>query len=119
MKLFALFFFAVINCAFAAVQNFDLVNESGRDINSVYLAREGETNWGEDILDYDQELYDGHTVHVKFDNDEEAQWWYIKVVFVGGKWVTWDTKFNLFRVYRMTVESDSSGGYHIYYQYTQ
>jgi hypothetical protein len=118
MKLFALFFFAVINCAFAAVQDFDLVNESGRDINNVYLAAQGDTEWGDDVLRQYDILHDGQTVHIRFDNEENAQWWFVKIVFVGGKWVSWDTKFNLFRVYRMTVEL-GEGGYHIYYQYTQ
>jgi hypothetical protein len=114
MKLFAFIFFALASIACAAIQNFDLVNESGSTISDLYLARPGE-NWSDNILLDD--LEDGNTVLVRFSNDEDTIWWRVRIKFADGDYFSWPTQFNLLKVYRITVQADSDGKYHLYYQY--
>ncbi len=57
--------------SFAQVFDFTLYNETGYDIDFVYVAPADDDEWGEDVLGEGQ-LADGESVEITFDKDYEA-----------------------------------------------
>lgn len=57
--------------SFAQVFDFTLSNETGYDIESVYVAPSDADEWGEDVLG-DEILEDGDSVEIQFDKEIEA-----------------------------------------------
>lgn len=75
--------------------DFTLHNQTGYEINEVYVSPSNRNAWEEDILGQDT-LADGATVDITFSRQKQALW-DLKVVFMNGKDAVW-TKFDLSQI---------------------
>ena len=81
-------------------QDFTLHNETGLEINEVYISPANNEDWEEDILGKDT-LASGDTVDITFSRRHEDLW-DLKVVFKNGKSNVW-SKLNLSRITDVTI----------------
>jgi hypothetical protein len=81
-------------------QDFTLHNETGREINEVYISPTGNEDWEEDILGKDT-VASGDSVDITFSRRREDLW-DLKVVFNNGKSNVW-SKLNLSRITDVTI----------------
>lgn len=92
---------AVGGTAKAGVQDFDLVNRSGRTIEQIYVSRVSTNSWENDVLGRFV-LLSGYSKHVTFSSDYPGCRFDVKVVFSDGSSLTdWDV--NLCQVGRLSV----------------
>jgi hypothetical protein len=68
--------------------DFTLVNQTGVDIYMVFISPSEEDDWGEDVLKIDV-LEDGVSVELKFDEEQEAELWDLKVEDEDGNAIVW------------------------------
>lgn len=87
--------------AVAGDQDFTLVNKTGYEINKVFGRESGTRDWGSDILGRDT-LDDGESVLIKFDHDENACKWDMRVVYSDNDTSTW-TGLNLCKISKVTL----------------
>jgi hypothetical protein len=70
--------------------DFKLINDTGHEINSVYLAPSGSEEWGDDILGKGVRLGDGESTDITFSRAaEKMQDWHLMVQFNDGSTMTW------------------------------
>ncbi len=91
----------LVSAAHAGDQDFVLVNKTGVEINSLYVAPSSSDDWEEDILGQDT-LASGDSVTIKFHRTETAAHWDLRVEDSEGNSITW-TGFNLFKVEQITL----------------
>ena len=104
-KLFALLLVLVVSAvasAWAADQDFTLVNKTGFDIHSVYVSPHSTDDWQEDVLGK-AVLASGDQVDIKFSRSTKEKMWDLKVADKDGKEYTWQN-INLLEVAKVTVE---------------
>lgn len=71
LSLIATMLILAATASFAQVFDFTLYNETGYDIDSVYVAPSDDDKWGEDVMGADR-LEDGHYVEIQFNALYEA-----------------------------------------------
>jgi len=101
----ALIFSAVLtNTASAGVQDFILVNQTGRPIINVYITPSHSYYWNDDILELDI-LPNGESTYVHFDRRETDRYWAMMVTFLDGNTYIYDD-IDLFSVSQITLRYD-------------
>ena len=85
----------------AGAQDFTLVNETGVEIDKVFVSPHDSDDWEEDVLGKDT-LPTGQTVDIKFDRDETAALWDLKVEDKEGNSIEW-TNLNLLKISKVTL----------------
>lgn len=86
-------------------QDFTMVNATGVEINSVYIAPHDVDDWEEDILGRDT-LPPGETVDIKFNRSEKAAMWDLKVEDKQGNSITWEN-LNLMEISKLTLHYEN------------
>ncbi|HEX8640649.1 MAG TPA: hypothetical protein VF704_05780 [Allosphingosinicella sp.] len=79
---------ALATAAYAAQQDFTVINSSGHDVLTLNVSPSSEESWGPDILGVDI-LADGDSAEVTFDRDEEECMWDIRVTYDDGDTGDW------------------------------
>jgi hypothetical protein len=83
--------------------DFKLINDTGKEINSVYLAPSGSEEWGADILGKGVRLGDGESANVTFSRAaEKMKDWHLMVQFNDGSTITW-TDLDLTGISELTL----------------
>jgi hypothetical protein len=85
-------------------QDFTLVNKTGLVIDKVFISPHDSNDWEEDVLGQDQ-LADDATVDIKFQRNEKAALWDIKVEDTKGNAVMW-TSLNLLTISKVTIRNE-------------
>ena len=88
--------------------NFELHNETGYQIDEVYVAPNKATDWEEDILGQDT-LANHESVNIKFSR-QKHDFWDLRVVFKGGKESIW-YKFDLSQITDITISFKNGKAY--------
>ena len=88
--------------------NFELHNETGYQIDEVYVSPNNTTDWEEDILGQDT-LANHESVDIKFSR-QKHDFWDLKVVFKGGKESIW-YKFDLSQITDITISFKNGKAY--------
>lgn len=91
-----------------AAQDFTLINKTGVIINSLYISPADKDDWEEDILGKDQ-LGDGETVDIKFNRDEKADKWDLKVEDSKGNSIEWND-LDLLKISKVTLHYKDGKG---------
>jgi pyruvate/2-oxoglutarate dehydrogenase complex dihydrolipoamide acyltransferase (E2) component len=94
------------NTSSAAAQDFTLVNETGVEIDKVYISPHDKDDWEEDILGKDT-LPSGQSVDIKFHRDETAAEWDLRVEDKGGNSIEWEN-LNLLKISKLTLHYDAA-----------
>jgi hypothetical protein len=89
-----------------AAQDFTLVNETGVEIDKVFISPHDSDDWEEDILGKDT-LPTGQSVEIKFDRDETAAKWDLKVEDKQGAAIEW-TELDLLKISKLTLHYDAA-----------
>ena len=89
----------------AAAQDFTLVNETGVEIDKVFISPGDKDDWEEDILGKDT-LPSGQSVNIKFHREETAAEWDLKVEDKQGNSIEWEN-LNLLKVSKLTLHYDA------------
>jgi hypothetical protein len=92
---------ALIGSAQAGTQDFDLINDSGRTIERIFVSPVSTNDWENDVLG-SFTLPSGYTKHVTFSPSYGACRFDVKVVFRDGSSLI-DWNVNLCRVSRIDV----------------
>jgi len=79
---------AVATAAYAAQQDFEIVNNTGQSILTLNVSPSDEAAWGPDILGVEI-LAPGERADVSFDNSEERCEWDIRVTYEDGDVGAW------------------------------
>ena len=90
----------------AGAQDFTLVNETGVEIDKVFISPHDSDDWEEDILGKDT-LPSGQSVDIKFDRDETAAKWDLKVEDKQGNAIEW-TDLDLLKISKLTLNYDAA-----------
>ena len=88
--------------------NFELHNETGYQIDEVYVSPNNTTDWQEDVLGQDV-LSNHESVDIKFSR-QKHDFWDLKVVFKGGKESIW-YKFDLSQITDITISFKNGKAY--------
>ena len=94
----------VAGVANAGDQDFTVVNNTGVEINSLYVSPSDKNAWGEDILGKDT-LPDGESCDIEFDTEEEAEHWDLKITDKEGNAIVWHN-LNLLKISKLTLHYD-------------
>jgi hypothetical protein len=89
-------------------QDFTLVNKTGVEIDKVFISPHDADDWEEDILGQDT-LPDGQTVDVKFDRDETAAKWDLRIEDKQGHAIEW-TDLDLLKISKVTLHYKDGKG---------
>lgn len=82
-------------------QDFTLVNQTGVEIDKLYIGPHNEDEWGEDILGQDK-LPSGQSVEIKFSRTEKAAMWDLKIEDKEGNSIEWEN-LNLLEINKVTL----------------
>ena len=82
-------------------QDFTLVNETGVEIDKVFISPHDADDWEEDVLGKDT-LPSGQNVEIKFDRDETAAQWDLRVEDKEGNAIEWEN-LNLLKISKATL----------------
>ncbi|MBI2841097.1 MAG: argininosuccinate lyase [Acidobacteria bacterium] len=85
-----LFLFGFARNGDAGEQDFTLANETGDDIDSLYLSPTEAYDWGDDVLGKEF-LGDGHSIEISFSHGEHECLWDFMVKDDEGNSVEWDS----------------------------
>jgi hypothetical protein len=105
---------AILSAAFAAApaiagtQDFTILNNTGYPIEEVYVSASSKDEWEEDVLGRDTLPADERT-KIRFDRDEEACLWDLKVVYEDGESSEWQG-INLCEVAVVSLSYDRKSG---------
>jgi hypothetical protein len=91
--------------------DFELINQTGYDIESIYISPSNEASWGEDIMGKDL-LKDGESVEIVFDATETEKHWDMYVTWDGyeaDEDVFW-TDLNLSKISEITLFYEEKTG---------
>lgn len=84
-----------------AAQDFTLVNQTGVEIDKLYIGPHESDEWGEDILGQDT-LPSGQSVEIKFSRTEKAAMWDLKIEDKQGNSIEWEN-LNLLEINKVTL----------------
>lgn len=84
-----------------ASQDFTLVNQTGVEINALYISPHDADDWEEDILGRDT-LPSGETLDIKFTREEKAAMWDLRVEDKQGNSIEWEN-LNLLQISKLTL----------------
>lgn len=90
----------------AAAQDFTLVNQTGVEIDKVYISPHDKDDWEEDILGKDT-LPAGQNVDIKFHRDETAAEWDLRIEDKEGNAIEWEN-LNLLKISKLTLHYDAA-----------
>jgi hypothetical protein len=90
----------------SAAQDFTLVNETGVEIDKVYISPHDKDDWEEDILGKDT-LPTGQSVDIKFHRDETSAEWDLRIEDKGGNAIEWEN-LNLLKISKLTLHYDAA-----------
>jgi hypothetical protein len=85
----------------SAAQDFTLVNETGVEIDKVFISPHDKDDWEEDVLGRDT-LPNGQTVDIKFHRAETAAVWDLKIEDSKGNGIEWEN-LNLLEISKVTL----------------
>jgi hypothetical protein len=94
--------------AHAGKQDFSLVNNTGYQVDKVYVSSVGAKSWEEDILGRDR-LDDGESVAISFEKGERGCHYDLKVVYQDGDTAEWHD-VNLCELSTIHIHWDKSAG---------
>ena len=89
-----------------AAQDFTLVNQTGVEIDKVFISPHDKDDWEEDILGKDT-LPSGQSVDIKFDRTEAAGEWDLRIEDKGGNAIEWEN-LNLLKISKVTLHYDQA-----------
>ena len=92
----------------SAAQDFTLVNETGVEIDKVYISPHDKDDWEEDILGKDT-LPAGQSVDIKFHRDETSAEWDLRIEDKGGHAIEWEN-LNLLKISKLTLHYKDGKG---------
>ena len=87
--------------AFQGKQDFTLHNETGVEIQELYVSSHSSDNWEEDVLGQDT-LPSGESVTIHFSPKEKVKLWDLKVVDKEGNSIEWES-LNLLEISEVTL----------------
>ena len=87
------------------MQDFTLVNSTGVEINALYVSPHDADDWEEDILGRDT-LPAGQSVDIKFDRDEQAAMWDLRVEDSQGNSIVWEN-LDLLKISKLTLHYEN------------
>ena len=90
----------------AAAQDFTLVNQTGVEIDKVYISPHDADDWEEDILGKDT-LPSGQSVDIKFHRSETAADWDLRIEDKEGNAIEWEN-LNLLKISKVTLNYDQA-----------
>ncbi|HKS28391.1 MAG TPA: hypothetical protein VJS44_11250 [Pyrinomonadaceae bacterium] len=82
-------------------QDFTLVNQTGVEIDKVFIGPHSSDDWGEDILGQDT-LPTGQSVDIKFSRSEKAAMWDLRIEDKQGNSIEWEN-LNLLEISKVTL----------------
>jgi hypothetical protein len=82
-------------------QDFTLVNQTGVEIDKVYISPHDANEWQEDILGQDT-LPTGQSVDIKFHRNEKAAQWDLRIEDSKGNAIEWEN-LNLLEISKVTL----------------
>ncbi len=85
----------------SAAQDFTLVNQTGVEIDKVFISPHDADDWEEDILGKDT-LPTGQSVDIKFQREETAAQWDLRVEDKQGNAIEWEN-LNLLKISKVTL----------------
>lgn len=99
---------AITAPAFAGTQDFTILNNTGYPIEQVHVSASTQDAWEEDVLGQDV-LDVGDRVKIRFDADEGACLWDLKVTYTDGETAEWQG-LNLCEVSLVALSYDRKTG---------
>ncbi|MEX0760025.1 MAG: hypothetical protein WD100_10635 [Tistlia sp.] len=90
----------------AGAQDFQLLNETGYQIDYVYLSAVDEQDWEEDVMGEDA-LPTGEAVDIEFAGGDDRCLWDLKAIYNDGDEAVWGG-IDLCRIARITLYYNSS-----------
>jgi hypothetical protein len=81
---------------FPGDQDFVLVNNTGVEINALYVTPHNAEEWGDDILGVDT-LPAGESLEINFARKEKAKYWDLRVEDEDGAFIEWES-LNLLKI---------------------
>ena len=94
--------------AMAATQDFTILNNTGYPIERVYVSASAKDDWEEDVLGQDI-LAEGDRTKIRFNRDENACLWDLKVVYSDEESAEWQG-INLCQVSVVALSYDRKSG---------
>jgi hypothetical protein len=91
-----------------AAQDFTLVNQTGVEIDKVFISPHDKDDWEEDVLGQDT-LPNGQSVDIKFHRDETAAEWDLRIEDKGGNSIEWEN-LNLLKISKATLHYKDGKG---------
>ena len=85
----------------SAAQDFTLINETGVEIDKVFISPHDKDDWEEDILGQDT-LPSGQKVDIKFHRAETAAVWDLRIEDSKGNSIEWES-LNLLEISKLTL----------------
>jgi hypothetical protein len=82
-------------------QDFTVVNETGVEINKLYVSPHSVNDWQEDVLGQDT-LADGDSVNIHFSRSEKAAKWDLRIEDSDGNGIEW-ANLNLLEISKVTL----------------
>lgn len=89
-------------------QDVKVINNTGVEIAEMYISASQKNDWEEDVLGQDT-FASGTELNIKFEEEEEAQYWDLMVKDSEGNSITW-TNIDLFTISEITLNFDSATG---------
>ena len=84
-----------------AAQDFTVVNRTGVEIDKLYVSPSEADDWEEDILGQDT-LPDGQSVNIKFNREEKAALWDLRIEDKQGNAIEWE-RLDLLKISKVTL----------------
>ena len=92
----------------AGAQDFTLVNETGVEIDKVFISPHDKDDWEEDVLGQDT-LPNGQSVEIKFHRDETAAEWDLRIEDKQGNALEWEN-LNQLKISKATLHYKDGKG---------
>ena len=87
-------------------QDVKILNNTGVEINEIYISEVDKSDWEEDVLKEDT-LATGAEVKITFQEAEKAKYWDLMVTDSDGTAIIWE-KIDLFSISEITLNYDKS-----------
>jgi hypothetical protein len=92
----------------AGAQDFTLVNKTGVEIHALHVSPHASDDWEEDVLGRDT-LPDGASVDIKFNRDEKAALWDLRIEDKDGNHIEWEN-LDLLKISKVTLHYKDGKG---------
>ena len=89
-------------------QDVKVINNTGVEIAEMYISASQKNDWEEDVL-WQDTFASGTELNIKFEEEEEAQYWDLMVKDSEGNSITW-TNIDLFTISEITLNFDPATG---------